>query len=144
MPTNNVSDLITDQEMAIARLVLSGTMNDRDADQAAGLNPDTASYTKSKPVSATTCSSTVPPRSNSSPTTSFWPASGKSPTKSTPPPDQATMHAAAWHAEQKQKAIHPDPSPAVALEEADPSQSIAAGHRKRPKRLNFLEFYKIE
>jgi hypothetical protein len=49
MPKNKVSDLITDQEIAFARLVLSGTMTDRDAAQAAGLNPDTAAYTKSKP-----------------------------------------------------------------------------------------------
>jgi len=49
MPKNNVTDLITDQEMAFARLVLSGTMTDRDAAQAVGLNPDTAAYTKSKP-----------------------------------------------------------------------------------------------
>jgi hypothetical protein len=49
MPKNKVSDLITDQEMAFARLVLSGTMTDHDAAQAAGLNPDTAAYTKSKP-----------------------------------------------------------------------------------------------
>jgi hypothetical protein len=49
MPKNKVSDLITDQEMAFARLVLSGTMTDRDAAQAAGLSPDTAAYTKAKP-----------------------------------------------------------------------------------------------
>ena len=49
MPKNKVSDLITDQEMAFARLVLSGTMTDRDAAQAVGLNPDTAAYTKAKP-----------------------------------------------------------------------------------------------
>ena len=49
MPKNQVSDLITDQEMTFARLVLSGTMTDRDAAQAAGLNPDTAAYTKAKP-----------------------------------------------------------------------------------------------
>ncbi|MGB8536234.1 MAG: hypothetical protein WCD57_07465 [Acidobacteriaceae bacterium] len=49
MPKNNVSDLITDQEMVFVRLVLSGTMTDREAAQAAGLNPDTAAYTKSKP-----------------------------------------------------------------------------------------------
>ena len=49
MPKNKVSDLITDQEMTFARLVLSGTMTDRDAAQAAGLNPDTAAYTKAKP-----------------------------------------------------------------------------------------------
>ena len=49
MPKNKVSDLITDQEIAFARLVLSGTMTDRDAAQAVGLNPDTAGYTKSKP-----------------------------------------------------------------------------------------------
>jgi hypothetical protein len=44
-----VSDLITDTEMAFARLVLSGTMTDREAAQTAGLNPDTAAYTKAKP-----------------------------------------------------------------------------------------------
>ena len=49
MPKNKVSDLITDQEMAFARLVLSGTMTDRDAAQAVGISPDTAAYTKSKP-----------------------------------------------------------------------------------------------
>jgi hypothetical protein len=49
MPKNNVTDPITDQEIAFARLVLSGTMNDRRAAEAVGLNPDTAAYTKSKP-----------------------------------------------------------------------------------------------
>jgi hypothetical protein len=49
MPKNKVTDLITDLEMVFARLVLSGTMTDRDAAQAAGLNPDTAAYTKAKP-----------------------------------------------------------------------------------------------
>jgi hypothetical protein len=49
MPKNTVNDPITDQEMAFAHLVLSGTMNDRQAADAAGLNPDTAAYTKSKP-----------------------------------------------------------------------------------------------
>src|SRR6202453_4475684 len=49
MPKNRVSDLITDQEMAFARRVLPGAMTDSAAAQAAGLNPDTAAYTKSKP-----------------------------------------------------------------------------------------------
>jgi hypothetical protein len=49
MPENNVDDLITDQEIAFARLVFSGTTTDRQAADAVGLNPDTASYTKSKP-----------------------------------------------------------------------------------------------
>ena len=49
MPKNPVTDPITDQEMAFAHLVLSGTMNDRKAAEAVGLNPDTAAYTKSKP-----------------------------------------------------------------------------------------------
>ncbi len=44
-----VSDPITDQEMAFAHLILSGTMNDRRAAEAVGLDPDTAAYTKSKP-----------------------------------------------------------------------------------------------
>jgi hypothetical protein len=49
MPKNIVSDPITDQEIAFARLVLSGTMTDRQAAEAVGLNPDSAAYTKSKP-----------------------------------------------------------------------------------------------
>ena len=49
MPKNTVTDPITDQEMAFVHLVLSGTMNDCAAAEAAGLNPDTAAYTKAKP-----------------------------------------------------------------------------------------------
>src|ERR1700691_3986073 len=49
MPKNKVSDPITDQEIAFARLVLSGAMTDRKAAEAVGLNPDSAAYTKSKP-----------------------------------------------------------------------------------------------
>jgi hypothetical protein len=49
MPKNKVSDPITDQEMAFAHLVLSGGMTDRQAAETAGLNPDSAAYTKSKP-----------------------------------------------------------------------------------------------
>jgi hypothetical protein len=49
MPKNQVSDPITDQEIAFARLVLSGAMTDRRAAEAVGLNPDSAAYTKAKP-----------------------------------------------------------------------------------------------
>ncbi len=49
MPKNPVTDPITDQEIAFAHLVLSGTMHDHRAAEAVGLNPDTAAYTKSKP-----------------------------------------------------------------------------------------------
>ena len=49
MPKNKVSDPITDQEIAFARLVLSGAMTDRRAAEAVGLNPDSAAYTKAKP-----------------------------------------------------------------------------------------------
>jgi hypothetical protein len=49
MPKNEVSDPITDQEIAFVHLLLSGTMTDRQAAKAAGLNPDTAAYTKAKP-----------------------------------------------------------------------------------------------
>jgi hypothetical protein len=49
MPKHSVSDPITDQEIAFARLLLSGTMTDRRAAEAVGLNPNTAAYTKSKP-----------------------------------------------------------------------------------------------
>src|SRR5271155_5305196 len=49
MPKKPVTDPITDQEIAFARLILSGTMNDRRAAEAVGLNPETAAYTKAKP-----------------------------------------------------------------------------------------------
>ena len=49
MPKNKVNDPITDQEIAFARLVLSGAMTDRQAAEAVGLSPDSAAYTKSKP-----------------------------------------------------------------------------------------------
>jgi hypothetical protein len=49
MPKNPVTDPITDQEIAFAHLILSGTMNDRSAAEAVGLNPATAAYTKAKP-----------------------------------------------------------------------------------------------
>ncbi len=49
MPKNKVSDPITDQEIAFARLVLSGAMTDRRAAEAVGLNPNSAAYTKAKP-----------------------------------------------------------------------------------------------
>ncbi len=49
MPKNTACDPITDQEMAFAHLILAGTMNDRRAAEAVGLNPDTAAYTKAKP-----------------------------------------------------------------------------------------------
>ena len=49
MPKNTVTDPITDQEIAFAHLILSGTMTDRHAAEAVGLNPETAAYTKSKP-----------------------------------------------------------------------------------------------
>ena len=49
MPKNKVSDPITDQEIAFAHLIMSGTMTDRRAAEAVGLNPETAAYTKSKP-----------------------------------------------------------------------------------------------
>jgi hypothetical protein len=49
MPKNKVIDPITDQEIAFARLVLSGAMTNRHAAEAVGLNPDSAAYTKSKP-----------------------------------------------------------------------------------------------
>jgi hypothetical protein len=44
-----VTDPITDQEIAFALLIMSGTMTDRRAAEAVGLNPETAAYTKAKP-----------------------------------------------------------------------------------------------
>jgi hypothetical protein len=49
MSKNQDHDLITNQEAAFAHLLLSGTMNDRQAAKAVGFNPDTAANTKSKP-----------------------------------------------------------------------------------------------
>ena len=49
MPQNPVTDSITDQEMAFAHLILAGTVDDRRAAEAVGLNPDTAADTKAKP-----------------------------------------------------------------------------------------------
>ena len=49
MPKNKVTDPITDQEIAFARLVLSGAMTDRQAAEAVGLKPDSAAYIKAKP-----------------------------------------------------------------------------------------------
>jgi hypothetical protein len=49
MPKNKVLDPITDQEIAFARLILSGAMTDRQAAEAVGLNPDSAASTKAKP-----------------------------------------------------------------------------------------------
>ena len=49
MPENQAIHPITDQEIAFAHLVLSGTMTDRQAAEAAGLNPDTAASTRDNP-----------------------------------------------------------------------------------------------
>jgi hypothetical protein len=49
MPKNQVTDPITDKEIAFAHLILSGTMTDRRAAEAVRLNPGTAAYTKAKP-----------------------------------------------------------------------------------------------
>jgi hypothetical protein len=49
MPKNIGDDLITDREIQFAHGVMSGTMTDREAAEAAGLNPDTAAHTKAKP-----------------------------------------------------------------------------------------------
>jgi hypothetical protein len=49
MPKNKVRDPLTDQEMVFAHLILSGTVTDHRAAEIAGLNPDTAAYTKAKP-----------------------------------------------------------------------------------------------
>jgi hypothetical protein len=49
MPNDQMNDPITDQEIAFAHLLLSGTMTDRQAAKAVGFNPDTAANTKAKP-----------------------------------------------------------------------------------------------
>ena len=45
----HLSDPITDQEMAFAHLIMSGTMNDRRRRGSRRPNPDTAAYIKAKP-----------------------------------------------------------------------------------------------
>ena len=50
MPKNRVADLITDQEIAFARLVLSGAMTDRQAAETAGLNPETPAAQPEQPL----------------------------------------------------------------------------------------------
>jgi len=49
MSKNDVTDLITDLEMQFARLILSGTMTDRAAAEAVGLEPESAACIKSMP-----------------------------------------------------------------------------------------------
>jgi hypothetical protein len=49
MHENNVSDLMTGQEIAFAYLLLSGKMTDRQAAEAVCLDPDNAAYIKTKP-----------------------------------------------------------------------------------------------
>jgi hypothetical protein len=49
MPKRNVNDPITNLEIAFVHLLLTGTMTDRQAAEAVGLNPDTAADIKSKP-----------------------------------------------------------------------------------------------
>jgi arginyl-tRNA synthetase len=44
MPENEVSDLITDQEIAFVHSVFSGSMTDQRAAEAVGLNPNNAAY----------------------------------------------------------------------------------------------------
>ena len=49
MPKGPVQTPITDQEIAFAHLVLAGTMTDKAAAKAVGIDPDRAAYVKAKP-----------------------------------------------------------------------------------------------
>jgi hypothetical protein len=49
MPKGPVQTPITDQEVAFAHLVLAGTMTDRTAAKAVGIDPSRAAYVKGKP-----------------------------------------------------------------------------------------------
>jgi hypothetical protein len=49
MPKRPVQTPITDQEMAFAHLILSGTMTDQEAAKAVGIDPSRAAYVKGKP-----------------------------------------------------------------------------------------------
>jgi hypothetical protein len=85
MPKNKASDPITDQEMAFARLLLSGAMTDRRAAETVGLNPTPPPTPNPSPMSAPTCSSIALPCSNSS--SNLWtlaPVSPPSPTALAP------------------------------------------------------------
>ena len=66
MPKNQVSDLITDQEITFARLILSGTMTDRAAAKPRASTPTPPPTPNPNPASAPTCSSTALPSSNNS------------------------------------------------------------------------------
>jgi hypothetical protein len=65
MPKNKVSDPITAQEIAFARLVLSGSMTVKPLKPSAS-TPTPPPTPNPNPVSAPTCSSTAPLCSNSS------------------------------------------------------------------------------
>ena len=49
MPKGPVQTPITDQEIAFALLVMAGTMTDRRAAEAVGIDPSRAAYVKTKP-----------------------------------------------------------------------------------------------
>jgi hypothetical protein len=49
MPKRPVQTPITDQEIAFAHLILSGTMTDQEAAKAVGIDPSRAAYVKGKP-----------------------------------------------------------------------------------------------
>jgi hypothetical protein len=102
MPKNKVSDLITDQEMAFARLVLSGTMTDRDAAQAvfASLAPELTRGSITAQVKALSMivaiQGLIPDR-----------RAGASENKSGPPPSQPEIYRAAWLRRQQGENIDP-------------------------------------
>jgi hypothetical protein len=115
MPKNKVSDLITDQEMAFARLVLSGTMTDRDAAQAvfASLAPELTRGSITAQVKALSMivaiQGLIPDR-----------RAGASENKSGPPPSQPEIYRAAWLRRQQGENIDPEPAPSLAQEEDEP------------------------
>jgi hypothetical protein len=49
MPKGPVQTPITDQEIAFAHLILAGTMTDKQAAEAVGIDPSRAAYVKGKP-----------------------------------------------------------------------------------------------
>jgi hypothetical protein len=132
MPKNKVSDLITDQEIAFARLVLSGTMTDRGAAEAVGLNPDSAAYTKAKPRVRAYITGQVKALSMIVAMQSLIPdrhtgdrLAVSSEKKSVPPHTRPEIYSAAWLREQPGKTIDPQPGPALAREEDEPGLAEA-------------------
>jgi hypothetical protein len=125
MPKIRVTGLITEQEMAFAHLVLSGTMNDRQAAEAVGLNPDTVAYTRSKPLGTGQSQSRFNQGIVAGQTKALSmivaiegliPDRRLAPTETQPtaPPVKAQIYNSEWRREQQREPVGEEPRDAVA------------------------------